>query len=176
MFDIQGTYLEQNSLTKPVPEIGDAPCIHVNLSFFTEKKQLAGSVSMWGLVDSGADELVMPGWAMGLEMNGDKLKFLEGSIGSKLNYRRVNVSGVTGERVLPCVAGTIELNGQSVDDGEYDVIIAPHRRYPLIGRAVLNKFRFTILNPADRRLVLAKRKWEISFRSPFTALKKLTSL
>ena len=154
--NVSGRFVNKESLEgwKREPLAGEVPALHIEFEFVVLRGD-PERLPMWGMIDSGADSVVVPGRPVGLwlEADGQTPHIVEGSTASKLRLIRKRIKGIGGTTFgfsAPCF---IKLGGVSLV-GVRDVIICDGVEYPLIGRDVLKHFA-GLFHPWQKRLTLS---------------------
>ena len=138
---IGGRYLTRESLEswkgRWTARDGDVPSLLISFEFPVLSGGAPECLTMWGMVDTGADGLVVPGLPMGMEMDrGSRtLRIIDGSIASKLALTPQKISGVGGKTEGFSVVANISLAGKKFPDPFLVAICdTGDYQYPLIGR------------------------------------------
>src|SRR5580658_2554389 len=140
--NIAGQYISKHTLGgwKSVPQAGDAPSLRIQFEFpvLRGKPEM---LAMWAMVDTGSDDVVVPGLAMGIELapDGKTPLIKEESIASKLNLIPKRIKGIAGTTMGFAVYANVSLGGKTLP-GLRRVVICDSIDFPLVGRSLLNGF------------------------------------
>lgn len=161
--NITGKFANKERLASwsPHPQRGQVPALRIEVEFDV----LAGApvrLPMWGMVDTGADHIVVPGGPLGVfqEAEGATPYIVPGSEASRLGLILGHMIGIGGRVEALWTPAKITIGGRQLPD-PLKVYLSTDYDCPLIGRSVLNRFH-NFFCAADDKVVLSEHRWQLA--------------